>query len=158
MSAHLRSRSLVSLALVASLAGALLGGSAAAQSGASTTGDSGHPARHERKADRRGKIARELGLTRTQREQVRAAAKANRPAMEQTRQSMRAAADTLRAALAAKPRDAATVAAAHVALDQARDAGKAAREARRAAMGAALTPEQRAQFKAACEAKQAQRR
>jgi Spy/CpxP family protein refolding chaperone len=149
---------LLSLALVASLAGLLLSASAAAQD------DPAHAAgrrcvrhpllgSHARHAVRREAIARKLGLTDEQRDQMRATAKQTRPTMEQSRQSLRAAADTLRSALAAQPRDAATVAAAHVAMDQARDNAKAARETRRAELGAALTPEQRAQFEAARQAR-----
>jgi Spy/CpxP family protein refolding chaperone len=138
---------LLSLAIVAGSATLLCAADASAQVGR-------HPSRHVR----REAIARKLGLTEAQREQMRASAREHRAAIEVTRDALRAAGRTLKTALAAEPRDPATIDAARSALKQAKAVAQAARDSRRAEVGAALTPEQREQIEAAKEARQACRR
>jgi len=143
----LRSTRRLSLALAAGAALLLCTTEASAQVG-----------RHSRGHARRGAIARQLGITETQRDQMRAAAHEHRSQIEETRDTLRAAGRALKTALAAQPRDAATVDAARAAVHQAQEAAKAAREARRADVGAALTPEQREELKTLKEARRACRK
>lgn len=137
----------LSLALVASLATLLCAADASAQAG-----------RHQARHSKRVTIARKLGLTEAQREQMRASAREHREAIDETRDALRAAGRTLRAALHAQPRDPATIDAARAALKQAQAVAQSARDARRADVGAALTPEQRLELDAAQEARQACRK
>ena len=139
-----RSTRCFSLALLAGAALLLCTADVSAQAG-----------RRPRGHARRGAIARQLGLTEAQRDQLRAAAREHRPEVESTRDALRSAGRALKTALAAEPRDAATIDAARAAVRQAQEAAKAAREARRTEMGAALTPEQREELKSLKEARRA---
>src|SRR5262245_55156845 len=97
-----------------------------------TTDASAQVGRHRGGHARRAAVARQLGITEAQREQMRAVAREHRAAVEEARDALRAAGRSLKTALAAQPRDAATVEAARAAVHQAREAAHAAREARRA--------------------------
>ncbi|HZM00638.1 MAG TPA: periplasmic heavy metal sensor [Planctomycetota bacterium] len=114
--------------------------------------------RQRRGPARREALARQLDLTEAQREQMRAAAGDHRQSVQETREAVRAAGRALKAALAGRARDAATIEASRAALRQARDAARAARLARRDDVGAALTPGQREQLQAIREARRALRR
>ena len=111
--------------------------------------------RHRRPAARRAALARQLGLSEAQREQMRAAAGNHREAIESARDALRAAGRSLKATLAAQPRDAASIEAARDAVRQAREASQAARESRRADLGAVLTPEQQQELATIKEARRA---
>ena len=138
-----------SLALAAGAALLLCATDASAQAGLG---------RHLRGHARRAAVARQLGITEAQRDQMRAAARDHRQQIEDTRDALRAAGRSLKTALTTQPRDAATVDAARAAVHEAKEAAQAAREARRADVGAALTPEQRDELKALKAARRACRR
>jgi Spy/CpxP family protein refolding chaperone len=113
--------------------------------------------RERRAGGKRAAVARQLGLSETQRESMRAAAGSHREAVGEAREALRAAGRSLKAALAARPRDPATIEAARAAVRQARESSQAVRTARRAELDAALTPEQREQLAALKEARRARR-
>lgn len=118
---------------------------------AQVAGHHRHPAAQAHKKLRHA--ADKLGLSDSQREQVKAVAQAHRDQMSSLRQSARAAKEALEHVLATTPQDADAVRTAARAVSAAHEDLAVARGARRADVRSVLTPEQQAQVAAHEQAK-----
>lgn len=89
---------------------------------------------------------RQLDLSDAQKEQLRTAREAQRPAFEELRGRMRTDRDALKGLLAAPAKDYASIGKAVVRLDETRKALKAERQKAKATLERVLTPEQRSKL------------